>query len=202
VHLIDIYAERTKAITKDKKIKYILIFKNNGGVAGASLVHAHSQIFATSLLPPHIVDKLARAAAFETQTGQCCYCALVEKEMKSPRKIYSDQHVAAITPYASIYNYEAWILPKRHVDNITMLKDVERESFAKAIKGILMGLNNLQLPYNFYLHQVVTNDDEHLYMRIAPRRDVWAGVELGSRLIINSVAPEEAAAFYRKHIIK
>lgn len=201
VHVLDMYGERTKAITKDRKIKYILIFKNNGGVAGQSLTHAHSQIFATNLLPPHIIDKLARADAYKTETGMCYYCALIQKETKSKRKIYSDSHVAAITPYASIYNYEAWILPKRHIDNITALKDVEKESFAKALKGILLGLNELQLPYNFYLHQVVTNDDEHLYLRVAPRRDVWAGIELGSRLVINSVAPEEAAQFYRKHVI-
>jgi UDPglucose--hexose-1-phosphate uridylyltransferase len=202
VRLLKVYARRTVAISKDKKIRYILTFKNNGGVAGASLVHAHSQIFATDLLPPHVVDKLKRSAAYEAEHKSCYYCDLVKAEMKSPRKIYSDDYVAALTPYASLYNYEAWILPKRHVDNITLLTAKELNSFAKALKGVLMGINELQLPYNYYMHQVVANDHEHLYLRIAPRRDVWAGVELGSRLVINSVPPEEAAEFYRKHIIR
>ena len=53
------------------------------------------------------------------------------------------------------------------------------------------------LSYNFYLHQVTTDRDEHFYLRIAPRGSVWGGVELGSRAVINSVAPEDAAKFYR-----
>jgi UDPglucose--hexose-1-phosphate uridylyltransferase len=48
--IIEVYAQRTEEISKDKKIDYILIFKNNGGAAGASLQHAHSQIFATKFL--------------------------------------------------------------------------------------------------------------------------------------------------------
>lgn len=200
--VLETYAKRTKAIARDKKIKYILTFKNNGGVAGASLVHAHSQIFATNILPPHIVNKLSRAAEYKTTHGNCYYCDLINERRGTERRIFSDVSVTALTPYASIYNYEAWILPKRHVDSIVSLTKKELTSFAKALKGILCALDDMQLPYNFYMHQVTTNDNEHLYLRIAPRRDVWAGVELGSRLIINTVPPEDAAAFYRKFIVR
>lgn len=200
--LLGVYAQRTQALARDKKIKYILIFKNNGGVAGQSLMHAHSQIFATEIVPPHIVSKLARAAEYETKHGHCYYCNLIREKRMAPRKIFQNKHIVAFTPYASLYNYEAWIFPKRHVDNITQLTGDERKSIAKSLKGMLMGLNSMQLPYNFYMHQVLTNDNEHLYLRIAPRRDIWAGIELGSRLIINTVPPEEAARFYRKHILR
>lgn len=196
--LLETYTKRTRSIQKDKKIKYILIFKNNGGVAGASLVHAHSQVFATTILPPHIVSKLSRAEEYKTQHGSCYYCDLMKEPRGGDRHIYQDKHIMALTPYASIYNYEAWIMPRRHVDSIASLNSQELVSFAKALKGILTALYDMQLPYNFYIHQVTTNDDEHLYLRVAPRRDVWAGVELGSRLIINTVPPEDAAAYYRK----
>lgn len=199
--LFETYAARTKSISRDKKIKYILIFKNNGGVAGASLVHAHSQIFATGILPPHIVNKLSRAEEFTTRHGSCYYCNLIKEQRGKSRLVYQDKYITALTPYASIYNYEAWILPRRHVDSIVSLSKTELASFAKALKGMLIALDDMQLPYNFYMHQVTTNDDEHLYLRIAPRRDVWAGVELGSRLIVNTVAPEEAAKFYRRYAL-
>ncbi|HCM45635.1 MAG TPA: hypothetical protein DIS54_02295, partial [Candidatus Veblenbacteria bacterium] len=51
--ILEVYAARTKTLMKNKKLEYILIFKNNGGRAGASLQHAHSQIFATGFIPPH-----------------------------------------------------------------------------------------------------------------------------------------------------
>ncbi|MEK7158548.1 MAG: DUF4931 domain-containing protein, partial [Patescibacteria group bacterium] len=54
--LLEIYAMRTRAISENPQIHYLLIFKNTGGRAGASLQHAHSQIFATSFLPAHLFD--------------------------------------------------------------------------------------------------------------------------------------------------
>jgi len=197
VRLLGAYAHRIKVLTKDKKIVYILIFKNHGGKAGASLVHAHSQIFATSFIPPHIIDKLTRAENYRIKYGVCYYCQLVKKEMKGPRRIYHDRYIAAFTPYASTYNYEVWIFPKRHVDNLTQLHYEELKSLAKITKKIIIKINRLGLPYNFYLHHAVTDKTEHFYLRICPRKDVWAGIELSSRLIVNTVSPEEAAKFYR-----
>lgn len=191
------YARRTAAIAKNAKIKYILIFKNNGGRAGASIAHAHSQIFATSFLPPHILHKLTKAQEYRIQFGQCYYDHLLESERNGPRWIAEDQYFAALTPYASAYNYEAWLFPKRHVDNITLLSEDELQAMAGMLKKLLQRIAILKLPYNFYLHEALKDYEEHFYLRIAPRRDVWAGVELGSRLVINSVPPEDAAAFYR-----
>lgn len=197
VRLLKTYAIRTQKIAEDKKIRYILIFKNQGGKAGASLVHAHSQIFASGFLPPHIIDKLSKAEAYHMKNGSCYYCQLIQKEMRGPRKIISDKHMAAFTPYASMQNYEAWIMPCRHVDNISLLEEDEFKSLAKFIKLIIGKVNKLGLPYNYYLHQAIYEKDEHFYLRITPRRDTWAGVELGSRMVINSVAPEAAARYFR-----
>ena len=84
------------------------------------------------------------------------------------------------------------------MDNLTRLTRAERLAFAKALRVILQKVNRTNLPYNFYLHQTLTEKDEHFYLRIAPRQQTWGGVEVGSRLVINSVAPEDAARFYRK----
>jgi len=196
--ILKVYQKRTLAISKNKKMRYILIFKNNGGRAGASITHAHSQIFATSFLPPHILDKLTRAQEYKIQMGTCYYCDLIKKARKTPRYIWEDKNVSCFTPYASTYNYEAWIIPKRHLDNIASLNDQELSSVAKILKRLLIKLHKNNLPYNYYLHQAIHYHDEHFYLRISPRRNIWAGLELGSRLIVNSVSPEEAAKFYRE----
>lgn len=197
VKIFDTYVARTRTLTRDKKIKYILIFKNHGGRAGASLVHAHSQIFATAFLPPHIIDKLTKAQEYRIKNGTCYYDQLIAQEERGPRLVTKDAHMIAFTPYASIYNYEAWIMPRRHLDNITQLARDELHSLATMAKHIIKKINAKQISYNYYLHQAITDREEHFYLRIAPRRDIWAGIELGSRLIINTVSPEEAAHFYR-----
>ncbi|MAG44265.1 galactose-1-phosphate uridylyltransferase [bacterium] len=195
--IFKVYSNRTHAISQDKKIDYILIFKNNGGAAGASLEHSHSQIFASEFLPPHLKDKSQRVQAYKLKHGGCVYCGVIKKERKGPRLIAEDQNVIAFCPWAPMHNYEVWIMPKRHIDNITMLNQDEQLSFTKFLKKVLKKINKLDLPYNYYFHQVIHDDDQHLYMKIKPRGSVWAGVEIGSGLIINPISPEEAAKFYR-----
>ena len=197
-NLLTAYQERTKAISKNKKIEYILIFKNDGGVAGASLQHAHSQIFATKFLPPHLFDKSQRQQAYKLEYGHCVYCDVIAKESKTKRLVYKDKNVIAFTPYASTFNYEIWIMPLKHRDNITELTNPEKKSWAKILKHILDKIGLLDLPYNFYFHQVINDNDQHLYMKVVPRGSVWAGVEIGSGLIINPILPEDAAEFYRQ----
>jgi len=200
--LLEVYAQRTREIQKIKNIQYIIIFKNDGGKAGASIRHAHSQIFATDFIPPHLMDKSHKQLGYLLKHGTEVYCDVINRELKGPRAVWEDKYIAAFTPYASMHNYECWIMPKRHVDNITQLDKHERKSFSTILKHILNRINELGLSYNYYFHQVVFDENQHLYMKITPRGSFWAGVEIGSGVIINSISPESAAAFYRKGIDK
>jgi UDPglucose--hexose-1-phosphate uridylyltransferase len=196
--ILRVYAERTAAISKIKRIEYILVFKNNGSKAGASILHAHSQIFATDILPVDVYEELKLAKKYKLKNKTCPYCDILKSEIKGPRKIYTDKYIAAFAPYASEFHYEAWIFTKRHLDNITRLSQAEFKSFAKVLKKILLKLHLLDLSYNFFMHQVVSEPDQHFYLKIQPRESIWAGIELGSGIVINSISPEVAAAYYQK----
>lgn len=196
--VLRMYARRTKALSQEKEIDYVLCFKNQGSKAGASIVHAHSQVFATKILPPEVNQELSAAQSYQVKHAKCAYCDIIKKEAKSRRLIYEDKYVVAFTPYASEYHYEAWIFTKRHLDNITMLNNKEFRALANVYKLILNKLSALDLSFNCFLHQVISNRDQHFYLKIQPRDSVWAGVELGSSMIINSVPPEEAAKYYRE----
>ena len=195
--LFKVYADRIKVLSRDKKIKYILIFKNEGSKAGASIVHDHSQVFATSILPPDVKEEMDLLEEYEKKSGQCAYCDIIETESKGPRKIFDDKWVIAFTPYASRFHYEAWIFTKRPLDNITELNNSEIKSFSRALKMILLKLDSLGISYNYFFHQVIDEKKQHFHLKIEPRDSIWAGIELGSGLLINSVSPEEAAKFYR-----
>lgn len=196
--VLKMFAARTKELSKKKNIDYILCFKNQGSKAGASIVHAHSQIFATKILPPRVKEELEEALAYEFKNGTCAYCDIIKKELKSKRKIWEDKYIASFTPYASEYHYEAWIFTKRHLDNITKLDSNEFRSLASALKFILVKLQSLNLSFNFFLHQVISDNTQHFYLKIEPRDSIWAGFEIGSGMVINSISPEQAAKWYRK----
>ncbi|PIP34051.1 hypothetical protein COX69_03700 [Candidatus Falkowbacteria bacterium CG_4_10_14_0_2_um_filter_48_10] len=196
-NLLAMYVRRTKALMANRKLEYILCLKNQGSKAGATIAHAHSQIFATDFLPPDIKEELKRARHYRRQQERCPYCDIIRRETNSPRKIFADKYIAAIAPYASEFHYEAWLFTRRHIDNITNLNQNELHSLAFILKNILVKINKLGLSFNFFLHQVVSEPDQHFYLKIQPRDNIWAGVELGSGLIINSVPPEQAAEYYR-----
>lgn len=196
--VLKMYARRTRALEKIKNINYILCFKNQGSKAGASKIHAHSQIFATQILPPDVRKELSAARKYRDELGTCPYCDIIKKEMGGVRKIFENKHAAAFAPYASQYHYEAWVFAKRHADNIGRLNNNELNSLTKALKKILTKLHKLDLSFNLFLHQIVPNRNQHFCLKIQPRDSIWAGIELGSGLVINSVPPEEAARYYRK----
>jgi UDPglucose--hexose-1-phosphate uridylyltransferase len=195
--LLKMYAKRTAALSKVGRIEYILCFKNQGSKAGASIIHAHSQIFASALLPPEVKEELAAAHAYQLDHKTCAYCDIIKKEKLSERIVYEDKFAIAFAPYASQYHYEVWIFSQRHLDNIAKFNDNEFKSFAKILKKILLKLSRLDLSFNYFLHQIISDSGQHFYLKIQPRDSVWAGVELGSGLVINSVPPEKAAKFFK-----
>jgi len=195
--LLEMYAQRTRKLAQNKKLNYILCFKNQGAKAGASITHAHSQVFATSITPDDLTEEARLKQEYQIENQSCPYCDIIKQEMQRDRKIYEDNYIAAFAPYASQYHYEAWIFPRRHLDNITQLNKKENKSLARILKKILEKLDSIDASYNFFLHNVISDPNQHFYIKIQPRESVWAGVELGSGLVINSIPPEEAAKFYR-----
>lgn len=199
--VLKMYARRTIALSKQPPLDYILCFKNYGHDAGASLEHSHSQVFATKMLPLAIRAELSAAKRYRRRTGHCPHCDMILKEVAATeRLVWQDHNVAVIAPHASRFPYEAWILPRRHQDNIGQASQVELRSLATGLSLILRRLQALGMAYNICLHQVISATDQHFIIKVQPRGNIWAGVEIGSGLIVNSMPPEEAAIFYRSNL--
>lgn len=191
------FADRVTVIKKNKKIKHVEVMKNYGEAAGASIAHGHSQIIGLGFVPRHLEHKTEKEHAYQAKTGRCPYCDIIKKEIKTARKIFADKNIFVFAPYASQFAYEARIFTRRHVDNVSLLNDAERASLALALKNLTTSITGLNIAYNFYTHERVGDTDQHFYLKLTPRGAYWAGVELGTGLIINSIPPEDAAKFYR-----
>lgn len=190
--VLKVYALRIKDLSKDGK--YVVIFKNYGKDAGTSLVHSHTQACSVNILPKNVEEKVQAIKQYKT----CPYCDIIKKEQNSKRKIFENKEFVSFAPFASRFNYEAWIFPKKHCRNITEMDDTQLTSLAQMLKKILMRLQSIDASYNMILHYAPKGTDLHFHIEIMPRIAKWAGFELNTGIIVNSVPPETAAQFYRK----
>jgi len=188
--ILKMYDKRINELSKIDHVHYVLVFKNQGKEAGTSLIHTHTQIIALNKIPS-LVQKEAEATKDE-----CKYCGVIENERNSDRKIMENSFIS-FAPYASRFPLEAWIFPKRHVSSLSDLNEEEYEDLAKQLKHILSKLEEINAPYNFFLHYAPKGTELHFHIEIAPRLAIWAGLELGSDIEVNIMSPENAAAFYR-----
>jgi UDPglucose--hexose-1-phosphate uridylyltransferase len=190
--LMKVWSHRITELSKEESTKYVLVFKNHGEDAGTSLIHSHTQIASVDLVPP-LINEEVRAS----KKGGCAYCDIIKRERKSPRFISDNGRFVSFAPYASRFNYEAWIFPKRHVRSITDFREKDYELCAESLMLILRKLRRMGADYNFWLHYSPQGKDLHFHIEVAPRIATWAGFEYASGVVINSVPPEEAAKYYR-----
>ncbi len=190
--LLAVYADRINELQK-KGARYVSVFKNHGSEGGASIVHSHSQVISTGFLPPVILEE---ASAFKNLQG-CPYCSIIASEKNSFRRCFENSHAVAFTPYASRFNFELWVFPKRHFKALSEATTEELHGIAEVLSAALKRLKALNAPYNYFLHYLPSEGDFHFHIEVQPRLSTWAGFELSTGVIINSVLPEEAAKFYR-----
>lgn len=199
------YRERCLDLQRDSRFKYILVFKNHGRPAGASVDHSHSQLIATPIIPKRVAEELAGAKKYFDYKERCIFCDIIRQEITDKSRIVSEtDSFIAITPYASRFPFETWLLPKSHLSNYV---DTDPDSLAE-MAGILQdvlarlksGLNDPA--YNYILHTSPVGheyrDYFHWHIEIIPKLTRVAGFEWGTGFYINPTRPEDAAKFLRE----
>ncbi len=198
------YKHRYDGISADKRIEYILIFKNHGRDAGASLQHPHSQLIALPIVPKRVQEELSGSKEYYSYKERCVFCDIVSQELERKERIVEEnEDFVSLEPFAARFPCETWILPKRHAHSFGDINEKEVTNFAKILKNtlyrIFVALDNP--PYNFMLHTAPTNNEGkeyyHWHLEIVPRLTNVAGFEWGSGFYINPMPPEEAAKYLR-----
>lgn len=197
--LLKVFAHRTAYFASTERINYILCFKNQGRAAGASLEHSHSQFFASEIIPPDIQEEKMAVKQYKKDNLSCPYCDLARQESSGPCSISQNTGFLSFCPSFSQFNYEAWIVSRQHKNSLADFRDQDFSELASLLHKIICKLDEAAIPYNFFIHQDPKDKEEHFCLKIEPRLSIWAGLELGSGLVINSVYPDEAAAFYRNN---
>jgi UDPglucose--hexose-1-phosphate uridylyltransferase len=199
------FRDRILDLKQDRRFKYIMVFKNHGEAAGASLEHAHSQLIALPILPKQVTEELDGSKRYFANKERCIFCDILRQEIESRVRVAAEnQDFVTICPYAPRYPFETWIMPRRHESAFENSPSQLYENLARILKVVLnKAIRVLGNPaYNFVLHtspiQENTNDYYHWHMEIIPKLTKIAGFEWGTGFYINPTPPEEAAKFLRE----
>ncbi|MGH9862599.1 MAG: galactose-1-phosphate uridylyltransferase [Candidatus Acidiferrales bacterium] len=194
------YRDRIVDLKKDKRFKYVLIFKNHGAAAGASLEHSHSQLIALPIVPQYVREEVEGAKQYYMMKERCIFCDTLRQERESQvRIIAEDSDFITLAPYAPRFPFEAWILPKQHAAAFEEMASPQYEKLARALKSLLARTDKvLTCPaYNFVLHTTPMREDTELYyhwhLEFMPKLTKVAGFEWGTGFYINPTPPEESA---------
>ncbi|MEX0679082.1 MAG: galactose-1-phosphate uridylyltransferase [Pirellulales bacterium] len=196
---------RYRDLMRDRRFQTVILFKNHGLGAGTSLQHPHWQLIATPVVPRLLRVQHIEAEEYFDRHGACLFCVMLERELAAETRLVSaNQDYVAFLPFASHVPFETWIMPRRPQPSFMLVEPKQMSSLAEIQKTALLklytGLGNPD--FNLTIDDVPRGDEDKEYfrwhMRILPRLSTPAGFELGSGMSINTVLPEEAAAFLRE----
>ncbi len=198
------YRDRCIDLKKDPRFKYVLIFKNYGASAGASLEHPHSQLIALPIVPSRVTGEVKGAARHSEYSDRCVYCDVLDQDAK-PRKFTVEERggFVSFAPFASRFPFETWIFPRAHRSSFDAIPDESLRPLAEILKSTLQRLRGAlgEAPYNFMIHTLPPQgrDDGtyHWHIEIIPQLTQVAGFELGTGFYVNPTPPELAAKLLR-----
>jgi UDPglucose--hexose-1-phosphate uridylyltransferase len=205
VGMLAAWRDRILDLKRDFRFRYIVVFKNQGGAAGATLEHPHCQLIALPLVPDLVREELTGAKRHFDDKQRCIFCDIVHQELSDGRRIVlGDGHVIALAPWASRLPFETWLLPRQHGSRFEEAPWPELESLARALQALIARMNRAldTPPFNLILHTAPLAEDVgahfHWHLEVMPKLSRVAGFEWGTGFYINPVAPEEAADVLRR----
>lgn len=200
------YRDRCVDLKKDPRFKYILIFKNYGAAAGASLEHPHSQLIALPIVPSRVQGEMKGAQKHYEYADRCIFCDMLDQENRERQLAITElDGFVAMAPFASRFPFETWILPKNHEASFDAISDERIAALAGLLKDTLAKIKlSLKDPaYNFMIHTLPVNekggDHFHWHFEIIPHLTQVAGFELGTGFYLNPTPAELAAKILREN---
>jgi len=213
--VLSAYIARLLDLKKDRRFRYVTVFRNQGAAAGQDLEHPHSEITATPFIPRRVTYELRTSQHYFQLKERCLICDVIKQELSEQiRTVEWDEKFVAFCPYASRVPYETWLLPIDHNCAFELgLGDWDlRLHFARILKSVLKRLEAVSSAYHMVLHtspntgakfersgnwQTLT-DDYHWHVEILPVIPGKAKPYSLKEVYYNSLEPETAARELRK----
>ncbi len=204
--IIRAYRARFIDLKQDRRLQYVLVFKNHGWSAGASLRHSHSQLIALPIVPKKVNEALRGAEKYYEFKERCVFCDIIRQEQEDRVRIVDENdEFICFAPFASTSPFETWIIPRSHHSHFYRLEDRSLRLLAEMLRRTLFRLKKVLTdpPFNFIINTSPVQIEEeldyfHWHIEIVPKLTRAAGFEWGTGFYINPSPPETAAALLRE----
>jgi len=199
------FKDRVNDLKRDRRFRYIILFKNHGEAAGASLEHPHCQLIALPVIPKRVKEEVEGAKLFYEMKERCIFCDIIRQETTARTRLVTEtERFAVLEPYAPRFPFETWILPKQHRSHFEDADASTLKDMAFVLRSTMRKLEKvLERPaYNFIVNSAPVQEPEldhyHWHLDIIPKLTKVAGFEWGTGFYINPTPPEESARFLRE----
>lgn len=205
-HVIATYCGRSEALEADERLAYVLIFKNVGREAGASIEHSHSQVMGVPVMPRRVAEEMDHCTHFHKEHRRCLFCDVLEEELADGSRVVAQtENFAAISPFAAAFPFTVWVLPRFHAGRLFDMNGAQMDELARLFQETMARVEIClgDPPFNYAIHTAPTaptkrqQDSYHWHIELIPRVTRLAGFEWGTGFYINPVEPETAARYLR-----
>lgn len=207
-NILTAYVARIIDLEGDKRLRYVLVFKNHGQGAGAyTISHSISQLIAVAVTPRSIKTKLMVAREYFATKERCIYCDVLQQELRSRRRLVAENDdFVVLAPFASRFPFEMGVFPKFHSSAFRQINPNQIKNLAEILRDVLGRLDRTLggPPYNLALQDRpflraregywnTIESDYHWHLQILPQIVRVSGFEWASWFFYNPVPPEVAA---------
>lgn len=203
--VLDMYCHRAVDLQKDKRFRYILIFKNHGVSAGTSLEHPHTQLIALPMIPKNVLEELHGSRTYFEYRERCIFCDIIRQEQEEKERILLEgEFFISFCPFVSRFPFEVHIIPKEHKSHFYEMREDEKIELAKILKETLyrLKITLANHSYNFIIHTSPLDKENHDYyhwhIEIMPRLTRVAGFEWGTGFYVVPTPPEIAIKYLKE----
>jgi UDPglucose--hexose-1-phosphate uridylyltransferase len=189
---LSVWRERMRA---HSSAAYVHVIVNEGKEAGASLPHTHAQLYALPFVPASVARERERFTAYSdrTQGRNLLEDVLQEEVRRRERVVAIDDEAVALCPFGARVPFHLQIVPRRPAARFSDDGPLGARMLHQALTRLGAVLGALP-PLNMWV-RTAPRDAERFCWRIEvmPRLAQLAGLEIGTGVHLNVLAPEDAA---------
>jgi UDPglucose--hexose-1-phosphate uridylyltransferase len=186
---------RAADLKQDSRFKYIMVFRNYGAAAGASLEHPHTQLIALPMVPKNALEEIHGAQNYYNYRERCIFCDIIRQELQDKKRIIlENKYFISFCPFVSRFPFEIMIFPKQHSGYFCHMSQDEVVALSAILKQTLAKLKKVfvNLSYNYIIHSAPINGDTgveyyHWHMEIMPKLTQVAGFEWGTGFYLDPI---------------
>ena len=178
---------------------YVHLIVDERPEAGARCAHTHAQLYALDFVPAAVARERERFGAYAVRTvGANLLEDLVASEVRRRERIVAiDDEAVLLCPYASQHPFQLMLAPRRRRERF---QDDGPTGAALLHKGLTLLRDRFGAspPLSLWVRTAPRGAERFCWrIDIVPRVQPAGGLELGTGLAHNPVAPEQAAAELR-----